>query len=251
MNSAETSLIVFSCVFGGAILGMFLRAYLPEEHLSSDSKDVVKLGMGLIATMAALVLSLLVASTKSSFDSQREELSQLSSNVVLLDRVLAHYGPEAQPVRERLREAVAKAIDGIWSANGASPVAPPGALRPSGDLLDKIHELVPKDDYQKSLQTQAANITFDLGRTRWLMNAQRGSSIPTPFLAILVFWLAILFASFSLFAHPNPTVIIILLVCALSVSGAIYLILELDHPFNGLIEIPSDPLKNALGELGK
>ncbi len=88
MNEVEISLIVFACVFGGAVLGMLLRAYLPEHHLSSETQDVVKLGMGLIATMAALVLSLLVASTKTSYDSQREELSQLSSNVVLLDRVL-------------------------------------------------------------------------------------------------------------------------------------------------------------------
>ena len=214
MNPAEISLIVFGCIFGGAIVGMLLRAFLPEHHLSSESKDVVKLGMGLIATMAALVLSLLVASTKSSFDSQREELSQLASNVVLLDRVLAHYGPETQPVRDRLHQAVAKAIDRIWSKNGADSEQSPGTSRPSGDLLDKIHDLSPKDDYQRTLQTQAANITFDLGRTRWLMRSQQGSSIPGPFLGILVFWLAMLFASFSLFAHPNPTIVCVLLVCA-------------------------------------
>ena len=251
MNEAETSLIVFACVFGGAILGMVLRAYLPEHHLTSDTESVVKLGMGLIATMAALVLSLLVASTKTSYDAQREELSQLSSNVVMLDRVLAHYGPEAQPVRERLRQGVAKAIDRIWSENGADAGQPPATSRPSADLLDKIHELTPKDDYQRSLQTQAANLAFDLGRTRWLMRSQESSSIPVAFLAILVFWLAILFASFSLFARPNPTIVAVLLVCALSVSAAIYLILELDHPFSGLIAISSDPLKNALARLGK
>jgi hypothetical protein len=251
MNEAEISLVVFACVFGGAIGGMLLRAFLPEHHLSSETQDVVKLGMGLIATMSALVLSLLVASTKTSYDAQREELSQLSSNVVLLDRVLAHYGPEAQPVRERLRDGVAKAIDRIWSEKGADAGQPPATSRPSGDLLDKIHELTPKDDYQRSLQTQAANLTFDLGRTRWLMRAQESSSIPVAFLAILVFWLTILFASFSLFAEPNPTVVAVLLVCAISVSAAIYLILELDHPFSGLIAIPSDPLKNALGQLGK
>jgi len=251
MSPAAISAIVFACVFGGAIVGMLLRAYLPAHHLGSDSKDVVKLGMGLIATMAALVLSLLVASAKSSFDSQREELGQLSSNVVLLDRVLAHYGPEAQPVRQRLREAVGKAIDRIWSKNGTASQQPSATSRPSGDLLDKIHALTPTDDFQKSLQTQAANITFDLGRTRWLMRAQEGSSVPTPFLVILVFWLAMLFASFSLFAHPNPTIVSVLLICALSVSGAIYLILQLDHPFSGLIAISSEPLSNALQQLGK
>src|SRR5713226_6343005 len=110
MSSLATSGIIFGCVFGGALVGMFLRAVLPERHLSPETKDVVKLGMGLIATMAALVLSLLIASAKSSFDTQRSELAQLSANIILLDRVLAVYGPETQDARELLRRAAVGAI---------------------------------------------------------------------------------------------------------------------------------------------
>jgi hypothetical protein len=246
MSSVEISLIVFGFVFGGALLGMLLRRLLPEHHLSSESKDVVKLGMGLIATMAALVLSLLIASAKSTFDAQRAELSQLSSNVIMLDRVLAHYGPEAQSARETLRQAVVKAIDRIWSQS--SPESGPSG---SERLYDNIQMLTPKNDSQRTLQSQAINIAIDLGRTRWLMFAQKGSSIPVPFLAVLVFWLAMLFASFSLFARPNLTIVCTLLICALSVSGAIYLVLELDRPFSGLIQISSAPLKGALEQMGK
>jgi hypothetical protein len=103
--------IVFACTFGGALVGMLLRATLPVHHLSSDSKDVVKLGTGLIATLSALVLGLLIASAKSSFDAQRTGFQQLSANLVMLDRALARYGPETKDAREALRQLVASAID--------------------------------------------------------------------------------------------------------------------------------------------
>src|SRR5271163_2511215 len=95
--------IIMACVFGGALTGMVLRLILPEHHLSTDSKDVVRLGIGLIATMSALVLALLVASAKSSYDAQKTEVTQISANIVLLDLALAHYGPETKDIRAQLR----------------------------------------------------------------------------------------------------------------------------------------------------
>jgi hypothetical protein len=121
MNSITVSLIVFTCVFGGALLGMLLRATLPEHHLGSDSKDIVKLGMGLVGTMAALVLGLLVASAKGSFDVQSTELTQMAANVGLLDRALAQYGPETKEARDMLRVVVARLLDEIWSKDRAGP----------------------------------------------------------------------------------------------------------------------------------
>ena len=94
MSSIGISAIVFACVFGGAMFGVFLRAVLPEHHWNPESKDVVKLGMGLVATMCALILGLLVSSAKSYFDTQSSELTEMSSKIVMLDRLLAHYGPE-------------------------------------------------------------------------------------------------------------------------------------------------------------
>ncbi len=255
MSSMATSWIIFGCVFGGALVGMFFRAVLPERHLSAESKDVVKLGMGLIATMSALVLSLLIASAKSSFDTQRSELAQLSANVILLDRILALYGPETKGTREALRDIVAGAIDRVWPENRSpvDPVTQAAQVEPTNAperLFQKIEQLSPKTDTQRSLQAQASKMTMDLTQARWLLHAQRGSSIPVPFLVVLVFWLTILFTSFSLFSPPNPTVIVTLLVCALSVSGAIFLILELDRPFGGFIQISSAPLRDALARLG-
>jgi hypothetical protein len=250
MSPVTTSLIVFACIFGGALLGIAIRARLPKEHLSPDTKDVVKLGIGLIATMSALVLGLLIASAKGSFDAQRNEVVQMSANVIFLDRVLAHYGPETKEVRTLLGRAVTTAIDRLWPADGAGV----RELDTSGgveNLYEKIQELSPKTELQRTAQAQAIKIFTDIGQTRLLLFSQRGSSIPTPFLVILVFWLALIFASFSLFAPENATVIVTLFVCALSVAGAILLILELDRPFGGFIQISSAPLRDALAQLGK
>jgi hypothetical protein len=250
MNSTVIRLIVFACVFGAALFGLFLRGILPQQHLSADSRDTVRLGIGVIATMAALVLGLLVASAKNFYDAQSSELTQLSANVVMLDRVLGQYGPETKEVRDLLRGAVARALGLLWRQNDQqrSEIDP---TADGGEILNKIYALSPKNDAQHTLQSQASSMAIDLGKLRWLMFEQASNSISSPLLVMLVFWLAIVFASFGLFAPNNATVIATLFLCALSVSGAIFLIVEMYTPFEGLIQISSAPLRNALAHLGQ
>ena len=251
MNSIAIRLIVFACVFGGALFGMFLRGVLPEHQLSADSKDTVRIGMSLIGTLTALVLGLLIASAKNFYDTQSNELTEMSAKIVLLDRVLAHYGPETKELRDLLQSAVARMIDGLWPKDpGPHPQIEPMAA--GGEILyDKIQELSPKNDTQRSLQAQALSMGIDIGKMRWMMFEQAGSFVSIPLLAVLVFWLATIFASFGLFAPRNATALVTLFVCALSVSGAIFLILEMYSPFRGLMQISSAPLRNALAHLGR
>jgi hypothetical protein len=251
VNPASIGWIVLACVFGGALLGMALRPILPEHHLSAESKDVIKLGMGLTAMMSALVLALLTNSAKSSYDAQRNEVTQLSANIILLDRVLAHYGPEAKEARDLVKLSAAGMTDRIWPENrsGLAQLAPNTAV--AEGFFDKIQELSPQNEVQRSLQAQAIKTSIDIGQARLLLLEQGGRSIPMPFLALLVFWLTIIFLSFGLFAPPNATVIVTLFLCALSVSGAIFLIMELDRPFGGLIQISAAPLRDAIVHLGK
>ena len=250
MSSMSVSWIVFGAVLCGAFLGMLLRVLLPDHHLSQDSKDVVKLAMGLIGTISALVLGLLVASAKSSFDAQRNGLAQMSANVILLDRILAHYGPEAKDCRARLREKLTLLLQQYWPEDRSGAVQ----IEPSADgedLYEFIQGLSPKTEAQRSLQAAALKTSVDIAQARWLLVAQKSSAIPVPFLVILVFWLALLFANFSLFARPNATVVAALLLCGMSVAAAIFLIMELDRPFEGLIKLSSDPLHRALAQLGR
>jgi len=233
---------------------MVLRAVLPEQHLSDESKDVVKLGMGLIGTMTALVLGLMIASAKSSFDTQRTGLAQLAGNLIMLDRALAHYGPESKDVRDMLRASAADMLRRTWPEenSGSGPnEAKSGTEGRYEGLYERIQELVPKNDAQRAWQAQALKLGTDTAQLRWSLFAQKGSSIPMPFLIVMVAWLALLFASFSLFAPPNPTVVATLLICALAVSSAIFLILELDRPFAGIIQTSSAPIRSALEQLGR
>jgi len=204
--------------------------------------------MGMVATMTALVLGLLVASAKNFYDTQSSELTQMAANVVLLDRVLTHYGPETKEARDLLRGAVVRMLDLIWHQEHSQMV--PTAAR--GEILyDKIQALSPRNDVQHALQAQASSMAIDLGKLRWLMFEQASGSVSLPLLALLVFWVAIVFASFGLFAPRNITVIATLFLCALSVSGAVFLILAMYRPFQGLMQISSAPLRNALTHLGQ
>jgi len=243
--------IVFALVFGSALLAMFVHSLLPEEHLSSDSKDVVKLGIALIATMSALVLSLLVASAKSAFDTRSNQLTEASADMIMLDRALARYGPETQEARALLERSVVVTLERFWPTQGKGSIVVDPRINPVEALYDKIEALTPQSDVQRSMQSQALTLAAAVGRTRLLLFEHLGASIPVPFLVVLVFWLCIIFASFGLFAPRNATVIAALCVSALSVAGAIFLILELDRSFEGLLQVSSAPLRAALAQLGR
>jgi hypothetical protein len=250
MSSMTLSLIVFLCVFGGAVVGLLLHAVLPHHHLGAETKDIVKLGMGLVGTMAALVLGLLVASAKGSYDAQSAEVTQLSANIALLDRALTLYGPETKEIRAILRSAVRRALDQMWPHPGDVSQAAPSAA--GGEILyEKLQGLSPKNDTQRLLQSQATNIAMDIGKTRWLMYEQAMGSVSMPLLVILVLWLTAIFISFGLFAPFNGTVVSSLFTAALSVSCAIFLILEMYTPYTGLVQISSAPLRAAIAQLGQ
>jgi hypothetical protein len=204
--------------------------------------------------MAALVLALLIAAAQGSFREQRSEIMQLSANIIFLDRVLAHYGPETKEARDLLRSAVVHTLNQMWPEDSSQPAQLDPTASQVEVLLDKIQALSPQNETQRSLHAQALSLAFDLAQTRWLMFVQQVRSIPVAFLivlAVLVFWFTTIFFSFGLFAPPNATVIAILLLSALAISFAIFLIVELNRPFEGLLRMPSDPLRDALLHLGQ
>jgi hypothetical protein len=244
--------IVFACAFGGAVLGMSLRSILPESHLHADSKEVVRITTGLLATLAALVLGLLVASAKSAFDAQDKGFQQLSANIIVLDRTRASYGPEAAGAREALRRTVAATIESLWPAEG-TPVSgmDSAAISTEGaKFFASIRDLAPTNDVQRSVQSQALQIGTDLARTRWLLSQKQDSSSSVPFLIVLLFWLFAIFVSFGLFSPRNAAVLTAFFICAISAAGAVFLIVDLNDPSGGLIKGSSTPLRFALAQLG-
>jgi hypothetical protein len=252
MSPMTISWIVFGCVFAGALLGMLLRATLPAQHQSADARDVLKLLAGLIGTMSALVIGLLIATAATSYATRRSELAQMAVNIVLLDRGLAHYGPETREAREQLRHSVTMELESTWPKDRATTPASfdPAATGTAEVVFDEIQQLEPHNDVQRSLKGQLITIAVNLGQTRWLLYEQGGSSIPIPFLVVLVLWLSLIFTSFGFFAPTNATMVVALLLGALSVAAGILMILELDRPFGGLIQLSGAPLRIALAHLG-
>ena len=254
MSSLGVSCVVFACIFAATLVAMFVKRLLPEKHLSADSKDVVKLGMGLIATLAALVLGLLIATAKGTYDTQSSAVKEYAANVILLDRVLKQYGlEETKDARVLLQKASQATMASLWpdSGAGSATFAPGETKGPLESLYENVAQLEPKTDAQRGLKARALDIIVDQGRARLRMFAQQDSSLPVPFLVVLVFWLIILFAGYGLLAPPNATVIAVLLVCTLSVAGAIFLMLELATPFAGIMRVSSAPLRDAVNLLGQ
>ncbi len=189
MNPVLTGTLVFACLASAILLGMRVRAALPENHLSSETKDAVKVGMGFVSTMAALVLGLLVASTKGAYDTKKSEVTQMAAKVVFLDRALATYGSETAETRDLLSRSVTSVVDRMWPGTKSSQTT---QLDPSASsaeaLFHSIQKLSPQNDEQRSLKSQALQVAVDLGQTRWLLFEQTETSISLPMLIILVFW---------------------------------------------------------------
>ena len=249
MNSLLTAGGITACLIGAVLGGLRLRRALPEHHLSTESRDTVKLAMGLVATMAALLLGLLVSSAKGNYDTARTQMIQMSAKVAFIDRVLQLYGPEARPVRVQFHHVVNEAVTRIWESDAslADRLAP--HTESADALYLAIQHLTPQDDTQRTLKAQAATLAMELAQLRALMFAQSVTSIARQLLLAVASWLVAIFFSFSLLAPRNATATAALLVSALSVAGAIYLLLELDQPFGGLIRVSSTPILHAVQNL--
>jgi hypothetical protein len=253
MNPTVISMFVFACTFAGVLAGMRLSAALPDHHLSSESKETVKLGIGLIATMTALVLGLVTASAKGSFDALNKEVKQSAVDVLKLDWTLARYGPESKETREALYHALEKRLELTWPQKPSRAPAPNVQVIPPGaeGFVERIRGLSPRNEDQRLLRSHALDLSEALLEARWVVVSSLGTSVPVPFLVVLVFWLTIIFMSFGLSAPRNATTLVALFVCALSVAGAIFLILEMDGPFEGLIRISPDALRYACSQINQ
>jgi hypothetical protein len=236
MNPLWIAAIVIACLLAGALLGMTLRAKLPEHHLSQDSMDVIKLATGLMATLAALVLGLLISSANTAHNTVASAVDQTVAN----DRYLAAYGQDTREARELLRHAMVRRAQVRWPGEDFGPPEPP--IPPNRNDLVELEQwvlhLVPRDEAQKWFQGQALQLANELAQARSLLITQlQANELPMPILIVLIVWTTAIFISFGMFVRMNSTVIIALSISALAVAAAILLILELNSPFSGLIHV--------------
>ena len=252
MNTLTLAFATFVSTFGLAVLASLLRERLPATHLEKDTQDVVRLGMGLVATMTALLLGLVTASAKSIFDENSATVRAAAVSFLTLDRDLARYGPETAPIRELLKRMLAFRIERTWPESGGSGSALAESLPPEEveKISARILALAPQDDSGRWLKSEALRQSEEILRARWRV-LEAGSNLPRPFLIAVILWLSATFGSFGLYAPRNATAIGVLGVAAIAVAAAVFFIVELDGPFDGWITVSGEPLRFALNNLGK
>ena len=248
MNATIIGLVVAGCIFGGAVVGLLLHRVLPERHLTKDTTDVVRLATGMLSVLASLVLGLLIATAKSSYDSTDHAVRAYAAELILLDETLRDFGSDAAAAREALRRYTAIVLARTWPEHGPRPLFREN--QQAGSLLEGVRESIralrPVDEGQKWLADQALQESTSLLRQRWLMIEEAGPTVQPVVVAILVCWVTLIFTSFGINAPRNATVLATMLVCSLAIGAAIFLILEMDTPFDGVLSISPKPMRNAL-----
>lgn len=249
MSSIAISAGAFVLAFGGALLAALLGARLPQHHLSEQNKEIVRLAMALVGTLAGMALGLLIGSAKSYYDTQTNELTQASANVALLGRLLQHYGPEANGVQESLRLAIERTLAENWPNERAENSKPSPKAGHIQEVYEQLRALAPKDEEHRMMQAEAIGLLRNVAQLRWLIIAQSTTTILGPLLCVMIFWMTSIFVSWGLFSRLNAMSVTVFFVTALCVSGAIFLILEMYSPYSGLLRLSSAPLRMAYDSL--
>jgi len=251
MNAVVLGFVTFAFTFSGALAATAIRGLLPAPHLSKESQDVVRLGIGLVATMTALLLGLVTAAARSTFDAQDVAIRNSGAAILTLDRHLARYGAETQPTRALIRRAIAARLEEVWHVDGGvSGLHTENGPPPIEDIENQILALSPQNDNQRWFKSEALKLSQEIVKARWRVLESGGGSVPVPFLVVVIFWLTVTFASFGLYAPRNATVVAVFFVAAVSVAAAVFLVLELDGPLDGFIKVSSKPMEYVVSQLG-
>jgi hypothetical protein len=248
MNSVAIGVSAFLAIFSGALIGLFGARWLPSTHLSSETRTAVSVSMAVVGTLSALVIGLLISTANTSFMARSSAIGDLAVDVLRLNRSLIRYGPEAEPIRATLKAyADAKVTElATWRPSDGLSLE---TLEVLDTVADQILNLHPADERQQRILAQAIRFVEAISDARWTLVEKDSSAVPGAFLVLLIFWLAILFASFGLFAPANATTLVALLLCSVAISGGVFMILELATPTEGLVQPSLAPLRAAIIEL--
>ena len=252
MSALATSGTVAMCLAVAALAGLYLSRRLPDHHLSLELKDTIKLATAVVGTLSALALGFLIASAKTTFDNADNELRTSVAHIILLDRVMRQYGPETSPARAELAKIVKSRLDEHWGGHVSVQASTPN----DGDfgiepVQAALRSLEPQSEVQTILKTRALEVSGVIAEAHWLLAERGNERLPTAFLIILVFWLSLLFLTFGLLAPKNGTVIGIVIICGFSVAGAVFLVIDMAHPYQGIVHLSDEPLRIAMERIGR
>ena len=242
--------IAFVVILAGAFAGLWARQRLPAQHLSDETKSLVSVSMAVVGTIAALVLGLLISNANTSFIARSSEVTALSADILRLDQMLRLYGPETNPARGKLLQFAERKTNDLFP-DSATDVRVDNES--TYEVLQQVEylmlELQPPDDRHRWFLQQGLAHASKIGNTHWLLGQEAGQGTPKVFVALVVFWLTLLFASFGLFAPRNVISVLVLVLCALAVAGAVEMVLELEQPFGGVLHISQQPMRHAISAM--
>lgn len=251
MSQDWIALVVVLLTLGCGLLGLLMQQWPPERHMSDDTRDLINRVTGLVGTMTALVLGLLIASANSFYNNQKSQLELMSARLLQLDGVLRRYGPEAKPIRDKIKESAIGVYEDDWGSGSDTPptVAEAEAMiNTVAALLDSLQPTTPEQRYRLS---RATDIAASIADQRLLTTLQIANSISWPFVTILVSWTSLLFFGFGITVRRNPTAIATLTVGAFAVASAVFLIVELSQPYSGLLRLPATSLLQTIDALDR
>jgi prepilin signal peptidase PulO-like enzyme (type II secretory pathway) len=253
MDHYVFSAIVLALILLSAALGSHVRASLADHHFSEDSLAAMRIAVGLVATLSALVLSLLISSGKSSLDLVNTALQHNSVAMIQLDRTLSQFGPSAESLRVDIKNDYARWISFLFSnkTGTTAETASRGILQSTYDIQGRIFALQTLGPSQEKLRDHAMELWDNIFAGRWLALEHRRGSIPTPLIAVLVGWLTVIFGIFGFSAPRNWSMCVVFLLCALSATTAVFVVIDLDTPFQGMVNVSKTPMLDALKFIGR
>ncbi|MET3590846.1 hypothetical protein ABID26_000225 [Mesorhizobium shonense] len=249
MGEVLIGLGIFACLTGAAIVSLMVYEHFPTHHRQDDTSAVVRLAANLFVVLSSLVLGLMINSAKNTFEAINSNVHTFATDIILLDRTLRQYGPEADGARQSLTAYVQRVVD-TSTADSDTTVVP---NRLSELLLNQVGDilagLTPADARQTAAQQAATQQLQKLIEQRWILAEQSEGAIPAPLIALLVAWLTLIFASFGFRAPRNATIVGTFVISGALAAAAVYLIIDMDAPFSGPIQVSPAPLQRALAEL--
>jgi hypothetical protein len=247
MSTLTIAALVLFCLVAAVVAGRILATALPSHVFSTGTQDTVKLALGLVATMAAVLLGLLVSASKDSYDQQNRQIIEMGAKVAVIDRLLGIYGDETAPLRAELRTMVQSAVERAWPAPGETTSVLSVDPSSGTSVFQLLGQLEPKTAFQTELKSRLIGLSLDIAERRALLVAQSAGTESAQLLVVAAGWLVVILFGFSFLAPRSHIALAALVVAAVSVCGAILLLLELQHPFDGLVRISSDPITQSLG----
>ncbi|HME28055.1 MAG TPA: hypothetical protein VKI44_43165 [Acetobacteraceae bacterium] len=257
MSQDLLAFAVAAVVFVSGMAGLAYRAWYPgNEEEVAETRDLINRLTGLVATLSALVLGLLIASANNFYNTQKGGLETISARVLELDGVLRRYGPDAQPARTMLKDLITGSYERVWRGNNHGATTMPsveGADEQQMNglflTLNALREAAPAE--RKYLMAKAGDLAESINNQYLQISLQLSNSLSWPFMTILVAWASLLFFGFGMLGRVNRASVVGLAVGAISVAAAIFLIVELSTPYSGLLRLSPTPVLQTIEALGK